>query len=395
MIEVHAEKPSGVLPFGDPSRRRRLIKVAAWFAALVVVLIILRVLGVDVWGWIQSVWDTLTEISAKYLVVGYALQTVQTTLTALAWFFILRAGFPRSQFTYLEILAAYAAGVALNGFLPANLGTLVMLLMFVAIIRGATFAGVLGAMVVQKIFFTAIGAAVYLYLFLSVPGTYNLQLNIPHDYPWFTAFAIVGSVLLVVILVRAFWPKLKGYWEKAKHGGAILAHPRDYCLKVLLPSVGAWLAKLGVIAVFLAAYAIPVTFHTVMSIVGGNSLANTVSATPGGIGVNQAVNTASLSHVTSAANATAYSLGQQLAVTAWNIAFALVVVVWAFGWSGGRKLVTESYTGAKEQVAEQKAQREVKKEEKRERREQEKEEGVGFLDRMRDRDKDGDEGGVQ
>jgi uncharacterized membrane protein YbhN (UPF0104 family) len=282
--------------------------------------------------------------------------------------------------------------------LPANLGTLVMLLMFVAMIAGATFAGILGAMVVQKIFFTVIGAAVYLYLFLSVPGTYDLQLKIPHDYPGFTALCIVGGAILIVLLCRIFWPKVKVWWEKAKHGGAILAHPRDYCVQVLLPSAGAWLAKLAVIATFLAAYGIPVTFHTVMSIMGGNSLANTVSATPGGIGINQAVNTASLSHVTSASSATAYSLGQQLAVTAWNIAFAVVVVVWAFGWTGGRELVTLSYEDAKEQVAQQKSQHEVKKEEKKARRAQEKDEGVGFLDRMRDRDgdpDDNDEGGAQ
>ena len=54
--------------------------------------------------------------------------------------------------------------------------------------------------------------------------------------------------------------------------------------------------------------------------------------TPGGVGVNQAANVAALSGVTDAATATAYSLGQQLAVTAWNIAFAIVLVVWAFGW---------------------------------------------------------------
>ena len=91
-----------------------------------------------------------------------------------------------------------------------------------------------------------------------------------------------------------------------------------------LPSFGAWLAKLGVIAVFLAGYGIAVTFHTVMSVAGGNSIANTVSVTPGGVGVNQATNVAALGDVTDAATATAYSLGQQLAVTAWNIAFAIV-----------------------------------------------------------------------
>ena len=63
----------------------------------------------------------------------------------------------------------------MNGFLPANIGTIVTLLMYVALIRGSTFPGVLGATVVQKIFYTVIGAFVYLYLFLSVPGTFNLS----------------------------------------------------------------------------------------------------------------------------------------------------------------------------------------------------------------------------
>jgi multisubunit Na+/H+ antiporter MnhC subunit len=128
-------------------------------------------------------------------------------------------------------------------------------------------------------------------------------------------------------------------------------------VRVFLPSFGAWLAKLGVIAVFLAGYGITVTFHTVMSVMGGNSIANMVSVTPGGVGVNQATNVAALGNTTDAATATAYSLGQQLAVTAWNIAFAVVLVVWAFGWAGGRELVESSYADAKVKVAEQKEQR--------------------------------------
>ena len=93
---------------------------------------------------------------------------------------------------YRAVLAAYAAGVALNGFLPANIGTLVTLLMFVAIIPRATFAGVLGGMVVQKIFFTVAGAFVYAYLFLSVEGSFELQLNALHDHPVLFGAAIAG-----------------------------------------------------------------------------------------------------------------------------------------------------------------------------------------------------------
>jgi uncharacterized membrane protein YbhN (UPF0104 family) len=102
-----------------------------------------------------------------------------------------------------------------------------------------------------------------------------------------------------------------------------------------------------------------------MSVVVGNSLANTVSVTPGGVGVNQAVNVASLHDVTDAATATAYSAGQQLIVTAWNVVFAIAIVTWAFGWSGGKALVGDSYADAKVKLAEQKAEHAAKKEAKR------------------------------
>ncbi len=349
------------LPFGDTSRRTRLLKTVAWLAGIALAMLVLDLLGVDVGGWFSDLWDALSEIALKYLVAGWALQTVQTVLTALGWYFILRAGFPASPVLYRGVLASYATGVALNGFLPANIGTFVMLLMFVAIIPGSSFVGVLGGMVVQKIFFTVAGAFVYVYLFASVAGSFELSLPALHDHPVVALGILAAAALLIVTLARVFWQKLRGLWEKAKQGGAILARPGEYLLRVVVPSFVAWMAKLGVIAVFLAGYGIAVSFHTVMSVAGGNSIANTVSVTPGGVGVNQAANVASLDSVTDAATATAYSLGQQLAITGWNIAFALVLVLWAFGWAGGKVLVERSYVDAKAKVAEQQAARDERR----------------------------------
>jgi uncharacterized membrane protein YbhN (UPF0104 family) len=334
-----------------------LLKVLAWLVATAAAIAVLALFGVDVVGWFERLWDALTGIGFGYLVAGWSLQTLQTTLTALGWYFILRAGYPDAPAPYRQVLAAYATGIALNGFLPANIGTFVMLLMFIAIIPGANLPGVLGGMLVQKIFFTLAGAFVYVYLFASVPGTFERQFELPHDHPGLTLATAAGAVALIVVLVRIFRRKLRDLLAKAKQGGAILGRPRQYLVRVFLPSFGAWLAKLGVIAVFLAGYGVAVTFHTVMSVMGGNSIANVVSVTPGGVGVNQATNVAALGGVTDAATATAYSLGQQLAVTAWNIAFAVALVVWAFGWAGGRELVEGSYADAKVKVAEQKSQR--------------------------------------
>ena len=350
--------------FHDPSRPRRLLKIALWLIGIAVVLLVCHLAGWDLRAWFARLWDTMSEITIGYIVAGVFFQTLQTTLTAVAWYYILAAGYPNGGVRYRDILAAYAAGVAMNGFLPANIGTFVTLLMYVALIRGSTFSGVIGATVVQKIFFTAIGAFVYLYLFLSVPGTYDLELGGITDRPLLVVALIAAVAVVGYLAVRKFTATFKLLWGRAKQGGAILAKPRDYVVKVLLPSLASWIAKLCVIGVFLAAYSIPVTFHTIMSVMGGNSLANTVSFTPGGVGVTQAVNNVSLADVTTPETATAYSLGQQIIVTAWNCVFAVVLVVWVFGWTGGRKLVGESYTGAKEKAAEQSAARKARRAEK-------------------------------
>jgi len=101
-----------------------------------------------------------------------------------------------------------------------------------------------------------------------------------------------------------------------------------------------------------------------MHVAGGNSLANVTSFTPGGVGVTQAWNVASLQGVASSQDATAYSVAQQLVGTAWNIIYALILMVWAWGWGGGKQLVSDSYTEAKRRQAEEQEKRRAKKAEK-------------------------------
>jgi uncharacterized membrane protein YbhN (UPF0104 family) len=358
-MSVAAPAPAAV------ERRHFNFKRVLVFGVLVLVIgAAASLLGWDIKGWFSDLWDTLSEISIGYVIAGVVLKTVQTTLTAFGWYSILRFAYP-GEVRWLQILACYAASVALNGILPANLGTLVMLLMFTSIIAGATFAGILGGYAVQKIFYTLIGAFIYLYLFVTVSGSFDIKFEFVHTHPWATAILLLGGAFLIFVAIRRLWPRVVRWWEQAKEGGGILAKPRLYLTRVFLPSFLSWVASLGVMAVFMTAYSIPVTFDTLMHVCGGNSLANVTSVTPGGAGVTQAFNVASLSGVTSATTATAYSVAQQLVTTTWNIIFAVIVVVWAFGWTGGKQLVSASYAEAKTKAAEQQATRKAKKEARR------------------------------
>ena len=184
-------------------------------------------LGVDVIGWLQDLWKQIKEVPAGYIVAALTFQTAQTLLAGLSYYGILRAAYP-GQVEFWPIVTAYAVGVAMNNFLPANIGTFVTLLMFIAIIPAATFAGAIAAYLVQKIFFTIAGTFVYLYLFLSVPGSFNENLGNISEHPATSILIVAGGVFLIVILGRIFWKQVKKLWEKAKQGGAILSRPKEY-----------------------------------------------------------------------------------------------------------------------------------------------------------------------
>ena len=350
---------AALTPGATPARSRERTN-AVCIVVLLVIGALAELLGWNIRGWLDEVWDTMTTISTASLVAAIVVKSFGTTVTAFAWYSILRYAYP-GEVRWLHVLAAYAASVALNGLLPANLGTLVFLIMLTQVIASAAFAGILGAYGVEKIFFCVIGAFPYLYLFFTVGGSFDIKFGFVSAHPAAFLITLAGGAWLLFLAARRIWPRIVRWWEQAKEGGKILGQPRKYLLLVALPSFLAWCAGLIVIAIFLHAYRIPVTFDTLMHVMAGNSIANVVSVTPGGAGVNQAFNVASLNGVTTATNAAAYSTAQQLITTAWNIVFGIILMTWAFGWSGGKLLLTESYADAKQKAAEQKATREARK----------------------------------
>src|SRR5262245_9239027 len=115
------------------ARVHTLAKVGLWLALVAVVVVVLDLLGVDVTGWFSDLWDEITSVPTGYVVGGIAVQTGQTFFAGLSYYGILGAAYP-GEVVLAPIVTAYAVGVAMNGFLPANIGTFVTLMMFVAII---------------------------------------------------------------------------------------------------------------------------------------------------------------------------------------------------------------------------------------------------------------------
>ncbi len=346
----------------------RIWQIAAWIGGVALALFVLNLLGVPVADWIRELFKEIRAIPASAIVGGCILEALQTGFAALSWLTILRAAFPDAAIPFRPVLAAYSVAVALNSFLPANIGTLVMMLMLVTLIAGATFAAIFSGFIVQKIPFTVLSVAMYIYLFATVSGSLSLELGFVSAHPGWTVVIVVGTVGLLVLLCRIFWRRAAKLRDRVKTGGAILGQPRRFMVGVALPCVASFTARLGIVAVFLGAFSIPVTFHTVVSVTAANSVSSSLSVTPGGVGVTQALNVVVLQSLTSTSNATAYSVSQQLVISAFDVVFAVVLVSWVFGWSGGKELVRKSYADAGVKRRELQAQREAKRAERGRRR---------------------------
>jgi len=364
-----AEPPSAGEPrdAGEPPSAKprpiltRIWHIAAWVAGVALALFVLNLLGVPVAHWIRQLFKQIRAMPAYAVVGGCILDALQTGFAALSWLTILRAAFPDAAIPFRPVLASYAVAVGLNSFLPANIGTLVMMLMLVTLIAGATFAAIFSGFIVQKIPFTVLSVAMYIYLFATVSGSLSLELGFVSAHPGWTVVIVLATVALLALLCRIFWRRAAKLRDRLKTGGAVLGQPRRFLVGVALPCVASFTARLGIVAVFLAAFSIPVTFHTVVAVTGANSVSSSLSVTPGGVGVTQALNVVVLQSITSTSNATAYSVAQQLVISAFDVLFAVVLVSWVFGWSGGKELVRKSYADAAVKRRELKEQRDARR----------------------------------
>jgi uncharacterized membrane protein YbhN (UPF0104 family) len=290
-------------------------------------------------GWLQQLWDTITAVSVPLLVLGLAFQTAQTLLVALAWRNILRAAYPDGGVAYRPIMRYYAGGVGLNAILPASAGTVATLGFFRSSIEGSTVAGLVGATVVENIFFVVVSALVYTWLFLGVAGSFDVHFGWFADHPGLSLVILAGGAVLIAIAGRALYRRFRTTWENAKEGGAILARRRAFMVQVVAVEALSYAARMGVNATFMYAFHVPVSVTNVFLIVAASSISSTVAVLPGAVGAQTGLASVVLRGVASQEVITAYTVGQALLTTAWNVAFGLGALAHQIGWAETRKLV--------------------------------------------------------
>ena len=141
----------------------------------------------------------------------------------------------------MAVLAAYAAGVALNNFVPANLGTFVTLLMYVAIVGGDVPRRARRLRRPEDLLLRDRSADLHL-LFSQVAGSFDSSsaTNGTRSPPPGADAGVIGGAVFLRAAAAGLLAVVRGAWAKATAGAAILGDLGAYVKWVLLPQMGGY-----------------------------------------------------------------------------------------------------------------------------------------------------------
>lgn len=274
--------------------------------------------------------DFFAAADPRLALLALTLHLANIAFRSLAWTNVLRAAYPDRRVPLLGIAGAYAAGMALNSFVPARGGDVAKIALVRTRIRGSSVPAIGSSMGVLSAFDALVGATVILLLAAfgripSPPGLPGLP-AVVGSVAGHPALVGVAAVLLVgtgLAIGRRWAPRVRSVWQGFRQGFAILGSPRRYATEVVPVQLAAWTCRIGAAYFLLAALNVPASLSAaaIVVVVGGLS---TLVPTPGGVGTQQ-VMLAYLLHTTaSTATIVSFSIGMQAAVTTLNVLIGLM-----------------------------------------------------------------------
>jgi uncharacterized membrane protein YbhN (UPF0104 family) len=292
--------------------------------------------GDDLGAWAAEIWRLITAVPLPYLIVACLLKAGEVVLNAVTWRNVLRAAYPDRPIPLRPVLGVVQGTLGIFAVIPPKFGGFAVLGLYRLAFPDLALTGLIATRMVQGITATVVGTAL---LLIVVMGVVSEQAA-----PWSTWFAdqplaaalVIGGFVLLGLLLFAYRSYLRSFGAELARAGAILRTPGRFAGLVVLPSLVAIALRWGVTATLLTAFAIPATLESLLLVNVSHGVARSFQVTPGGFGTLQAVDLVALQGFAPAAVVTAYSLTQAALLLLFNIAFGLVAMSWAFGWTATR-----------------------------------------------------------
>lgn len=302
--------------------------------------------------------NNISEIQVWPLLAALACQGIFLTLRTRAWFNGLRAAYPGQVFPWRNIWAAEIAGNGISSVIPAHAGAIVRLYLGKNTVQGSSYATVGSSFMVALPFDLFMGTLILIYGFtqgvfprlpdLSKLNAFDLSFFAQH--PKFAVFFVTAVPILVLAIFAWASVRVRDFWAHVRQGVALLRSRELYVRGALVPQLVAWIFRLTCVWMTLLAFNLPASMDLVLTVIAVQVAASMIPLTPQGAGVQQALLYSALAGVIAGPLIAAYSVGQQIALAAFNALFGLVALAVVFRTTDWRGLMA---AGRAEKAAEE------------------------------------------
>jgi uncharacterized membrane protein YbhN (UPF0104 family) len=303
------------------------------------------------WNAAQTFFESISEIAWGYVAAALLLSLALQLARAHGWANALRAAYPRSHVSETGIAAAFLVGVGMNGILPARGGDALKIVLAKRSVERSSYPTIISSFAVLSPFDIAAGLLVLLYAItqgllpraprLPQLPAFEIAFWAAHPEVLMLTLTVIGIGLVVLIAVLS--RHVESFWQRVKQGLAIFREPTRYAREVAAWQLVGWLCRFASFWLFLEAFHVGGSVENVLLVMSVQSISGALPFTPGGAGAQQALLVATLEG-SSRVVVLAYSVGQQLAVTAWSVLLAFAALIYFFRISDWRSLIREGET---------------------------------------------------
>jgi hypothetical protein len=283
---------------------------------------------------VETFFANLAAVHWGALAIALMFQLGQVLCRSRAWFNVLRAAYPHERILWRRIAGSYVAGVGVNSILPARTGDAVKIYLGKQSIPNSTYPAVTSSFFVDSVFDIPVGILVLVYAITQgglpsldvLPSLPAFDLAFWADHPRFLLFTITAVVIGLLAVYALLSVRAVDFWRRIKQGVVILTDFRRYLNKVASWMAAGWLLRFWCFWFFLEAFNIGGSVQNVLFMMGVQALSTLTPFTPGGAGAQQALLVYAFRDVASRSTVLAYSVGQQIALAAFNVLCSLVAI---------------------------------------------------------------------
>jgi hypothetical protein len=304
---------------------------------------------------VSLIIDNAVSVNPWWLAAGVLLHYAHQVVRIRGWWNILRASYPEAEtLRYRDVIAAYFAGSGLNAVVPARGGDVMKLYMVKQRIPDGHYPTLVASFVPEGLFESLCGLALLVWAlargFIPVPTsrlelpTFDVSFIIAHPF----ISSTIAAALAVGIMFFVRWLHRGGqrFLERLKLGLAVLKTPAAYLEHVVSWQAAGRVIRLGSLACFLAAFAIPVTLGSVVLVMAAQGGGRIVPIAPVSSGLRLAMLSYGLPEVTGQpvdiANITAFTFVVSGLLLVISLGISLVIIFEVLGTLNPRHAVRKA-----------------------------------------------------